>query len=124
MTMRKQYTALQSVSLPVSVCGAASLLTIFSRNLDSYRPERKYVIHRNTVFLLCPAKSEWAEPYVSAVVEEVSSEGVAKDPTFSVIVWKQLHLLPLLPVFAFDLNVYTQTHNKTVTSEACSIIGQ
>lgn len=49
-----------------------------------------------------------AEPYVSAVVEEVSGEGVAKYPALSVVVRKQLHLLLLLLVFAFDLDTNTQ----------------
>lgn len=41
--------------------------------------------------------------HISAIVEEISSEGVAKDAAFSVIVWKKLHLLLLVLIFAFNL---------------------
>ena len=50
--------------------------------------------------------------YISAIVEEVSGEGVAKDPAISVIVWEQLHLLLLLLVFAFNLKIHTKMHKK------------
>lgn len=69
--------------------------------------------------------------YISAVVEEVSGEGVAKDPIFSVITWKQLHLLLFLLVFAFNLNTDTETcsvfmlkKQKMVTLAQQTIIGQ
>lgn len=54
------------------------------------------------------------EPHIGAVVEEVGGDGMAEDPTFPVIIWKQFHLLPLLLIFAFDLNTYTQPTTKQV----------
>lgn len=55
-------------------------------------------------------------PYVSAVVEEVGGERVANDPTFLLILWKQLHLLLLILVFAFDLHTHTHTQAVSVVT--------
>lgn len=41
--------------------------------------------------------------HISAIVEDIGSEGVAKDAAFSVIAWKKLHLLLLVLIFAFNL---------------------
>lgn len=49
------------------------------------------------------------ETYIGAVVEEVGGEGVAKDPTSAVIIWKQFCLFLLLLVFALNLQ-QTEKH--------------
>lgn len=51
------------------------------------------------------AKSEQFKPYVCAVIKEVRSQGMAQNPTFSDIIWKQFHLPLLILVFSFNLYI-------------------
>lgn len=54
-----------------------------------------------------------SEPYVCAVIKEVSGQGMAQNPTFSDIIRKQLHLPLLILVFAFNLYIEKKQNQQS-----------